>query len=199
MRNRQYDPATGRFTQEDPIGLAGGLNAYGFANGDPVNFSDPFGLCRYSTDRAACGGATDPGDAKVFVNAVAKSTNQTPEQVQSALSSEGGLTLPVGQRIDIQGHTWVPNKGNVLRLSSDGGSIEGKNFGVVTVENGEETVHNFSKISINFNGPGENTTASLEVKKLGVTLATVRMSFSIGLDNLLSCTISGAKSGSCMP
>jgi len=24
--------------------LAGGLNLYGFANGDPVNFSDPFGL-----------------------------------------------------------------------------------------------------------------------------------------------------------
>ena len=44
-RNRYYDPATGRFTQEDPIGLAGGLNLYGYANGDPVNFSDPFGLC----------------------------------------------------------------------------------------------------------------------------------------------------------
>jgi RHS repeat-associated protein len=44
-RSRYYDPASGRFTQEDPIGLAGGLNAYGFANGDPVNFSDPFGLC----------------------------------------------------------------------------------------------------------------------------------------------------------
>jgi hypothetical protein len=39
-----YDPETGRFTQEDPIGLAGGLNLYGFANGDPVNFSDPYGL-----------------------------------------------------------------------------------------------------------------------------------------------------------
>jgi RHS repeat-associated protein len=45
MRNRYYDPESGRFTQEDPIGLAGGLNLYGFANGDPVNFSDPFGLC----------------------------------------------------------------------------------------------------------------------------------------------------------
>ena len=44
-RNRYMDPATGRFTQEDPIGLAGGLNLYGFASGDPVNFSDPFGLC----------------------------------------------------------------------------------------------------------------------------------------------------------
>jgi RHS repeat-associated protein len=44
-RNRYYDQATGRFTQEDPIGLAGGLNLYGFAAGDPVNFSDPFGLC----------------------------------------------------------------------------------------------------------------------------------------------------------
>jgi RHS repeat-associated protein len=44
-RNRYVDPMSGRFTQEDPIGLAGGLNLYGFAAGDPVNFSDPFGLC----------------------------------------------------------------------------------------------------------------------------------------------------------
>jgi RHS repeat-associated protein len=44
-RNRYYDPQSGRFTQEDPIGLAGGMNLYGFAGGDPVNFSDPFGLC----------------------------------------------------------------------------------------------------------------------------------------------------------
>jgi hypothetical protein len=35
----------GPVTQEDPIGIAGGLNLYGYANGDPINFSDPFGLC----------------------------------------------------------------------------------------------------------------------------------------------------------
>jgi len=46
-----YDAAGNRtsvtrfYTQQDPIGLAGGLNLYGFAAGDPVNFSDPFGLC----------------------------------------------------------------------------------------------------------------------------------------------------------
>lgn len=44
-RNRYFDPATGRFTQEDPIGLAGGFNLYGFGDGDAVNNSDPFGLC----------------------------------------------------------------------------------------------------------------------------------------------------------
>lgn len=43
-RNRYYDPQSGRFTQEDPIGLAGGINLYGFANGDPVTYSDPYGL-----------------------------------------------------------------------------------------------------------------------------------------------------------
>jgi RHS repeat-associated protein len=49
-RNRYYDPSSGRFTQVDPIGLAGGLNAYGFGGGDQVNFSDPFGLCPPCTD-----------------------------------------------------------------------------------------------------------------------------------------------------
>jgi uncharacterized protein RhaS with RHS repeats len=63
LRNRYYDPGTGRFTQEDPIGLAGGLNLYGFANGDPINFSDPFGLCKWHemacwNDRILAAGAT---------------------------------------------------------------------------------------------------------------------------------------------
>lgn len=43
-RNRYYDPSAGRFTQEDPAGLSGGLNLYGYAGGDPANNSDPFGL-----------------------------------------------------------------------------------------------------------------------------------------------------------
>ncbi len=60
MRNRYYDSRSGRFTQEDPIGLAGGLNSYGFAKGDPVGFSDPFGLCPPQSDwRPECG--PEPG------------------------------------------------------------------------------------------------------------------------------------------
>jgi len=44
-RNRYYDPASGRFISQDPLGLGGGLNVYGFAGGDPVNQDDPCGLC----------------------------------------------------------------------------------------------------------------------------------------------------------
>jgi hypothetical protein len=38
------------FTQEDPIGLSGGMNLYGFAAGDPITFSDPFGLAGCKRD-----------------------------------------------------------------------------------------------------------------------------------------------------
>jgi RHS repeat-associated protein len=56
MRNRYYDPQSGQFTQMDPIGLAGGLNVYGFAAGDPVTYSDPYGLmaCDPPRDFADC-------------------------------------------------------------------------------------------------------------------------------------------------
>lgn len=44
-RNRYYDQTTGRWTQEDPIGIAGGVNLYGFVGNNPVAYTDPFGLC----------------------------------------------------------------------------------------------------------------------------------------------------------
>jgi RHS repeat-associated protein len=43
MRNRWYDPATGRFLSEDPIGLDGGIDPSPYAANDPVNRSDPAG------------------------------------------------------------------------------------------------------------------------------------------------------------
>lgn len=46
-RARYYDPGMRRFIGEDPIGLAGGLNLYAYAGGDPVNYTDPLGLWRW--------------------------------------------------------------------------------------------------------------------------------------------------------
>ena len=41
---RDYDPATGRYRQSDPIGLEGGNSTFGYANGSPLLFTDPEGL-----------------------------------------------------------------------------------------------------------------------------------------------------------
>jgi RHS repeat-associated protein len=44
FRARFYDPATGRFSSEDPNGFASGLNFYGFVGNNPVGRIDPYGL-----------------------------------------------------------------------------------------------------------------------------------------------------------
>jgi uncharacterized protein RhaS with RHS repeats len=41
---RDYDPELGRYLQRDPIGLAGGLNVYGYAYQNPLIYLDPLGL-----------------------------------------------------------------------------------------------------------------------------------------------------------
>jgi len=41
---RDYDPALGRYIQSDPIGLRGGVNTYGYVEGDSLNNSDFYGL-----------------------------------------------------------------------------------------------------------------------------------------------------------
>ena len=41
---RYYQPLVGRYTGPDPIGLAGGLNTYLYANANPLKFADKSGL-----------------------------------------------------------------------------------------------------------------------------------------------------------
>jgi RHS repeat-associated protein len=82
-RNRYYDPKTGQFTQPDPIGLAGGLNAYGFADGDPVTYGDPYGLSAESGCPPICN-ETNPRHLELEV-----------ERAENATAGDAALAVGV--------------------------------------------------------------------------------------------------------
>ena len=103
-RNRMYDPATGRFTQEDPIGLAGGLNAYGFASGDPVNYGDPFGLCPDKTDANCSMGAEIYARVKSIANSVIDAVGSAGAALMSSLPS-------IGKRVAVEGLVFAASAG----------------------------------------------------------------------------------------
>lgn len=42
--SRDYDSNTGRYVENDPIGLVGGLNTYAYVEAEPIAFIDPLGL-----------------------------------------------------------------------------------------------------------------------------------------------------------
>lgn len=72
-RARYYDPQIGRFTGEDPLGLAtAGSNLYEYAYADPVDLTDPLGLKpgdKYTS--LDCAGWNSTSDMVLLVNQTA--------------------------------------------------------------------------------------------------------------------------------
>lgn len=84
---RWYGLRSGQFTQRDPIGLNGGINQYGYAAGDPIGRSDPFGL---DVD-VACRELHSPGIAKVAQHCAVRVTTEKGDTIVYELLQRGGL------------------------------------------------------------------------------------------------------------
>jgi RHS repeat-associated protein len=119
-RARYYHAGLGRFISEDPLGLAGGINAYVYALNDPVNLVDPTGFRTYVLhgiwpDRQALEDfaselrSADPRTAALPWNGqlfggVLPSTHAVAEQLmQRILAGLEAEPLEVGEKLNLVG------------------------------------------------------------------------------------------------
>lgn len=103
MRNRWYEPFSGRFLSEDPLGVEAGPNVYLLSGNDPVNGSDPRGL------QNCPGGFVEPfidvrGNEGVTVVCPPWSGNPYPR----GPSNPGAGRQPSGDPSDISGPSGLP-------------------------------------------------------------------------------------------
>nr|WP_225584871.1 RHS repeat-associated core domain-containing protein [Acidovorax sp. ACV01] len=88
---RTYAPSTGRYTQGDPIGFNGGWNRFGYAEQNPLFFTDPNGLC------PICVGVFAMAEVTMLLHSAAMDPVPLPGSSIAARSSVGAAM--VGQAI----------------------------------------------------------------------------------------------------
>jgi hypothetical protein len=134
--------ASGQFTQQDPIGIAGGLNLYGYAGGDPINFSDPFGLCPWCP--AVIGGVVGVV-TEGLSQAASRSFNGNALVTAGATGALSGqfAALKVGKSAMLMGQAAIGGLGGLLgggdqRSFGSGGDIaQGAVFGFLGEAGGQ--------------------------------------------------------------
>jgi RHS repeat-associated protein len=91
FRARWYDPATGRWLSNDPIGISGGLNQYVAFRSCPTMFRDPSGLCV----------ETEPGISDATFDWIATLTPIKLPLIGGLLGRLGGLFADDAARVGL--------------------------------------------------------------------------------------------------
>jgi RHS repeat-associated protein len=91
---RSYAPALGRYSQSDPIGLEGGWSRFGYANANPLKFTDALGLMGGGS---AVNKGKGPPTIGVFgcvgIACVGSTTQDSEAQVSLEATLGGGIEI----------------------------------------------------------------------------------------------------------
>jgi len=93
-RARCYSPSLGRFLQRDPRSYVDGMNLYQYVRSNPINFTDPYGLCAKQANAA-------------LANLLARTQGGGANQVDSA--TQTGVTRVTNTGTSVNQNGGVPN------------------------------------------------------------------------------------------
>jgi RHS repeat-associated protein len=101
VRNRWYDVHQARFISEDPLGLAGGINLYAYAENSPTNLRDPYGLDPCDQKGELIEATTENGEPCELegIVATAKPRRRGPNSGSSSNPSGRGPSGPIGSPV----------------------------------------------------------------------------------------------------